>query len=291
MAMDEGGLLDSGVVRALGRRFSQIKGSLIRGTLYIAVGSAVVWYCYALVLYGLIWPAEPILQGINSRFTFLNIWEPFFLKLQIAMVGGAVVGLHLFVFDLWAGLKDLVPAPGRRVFYIAAPLAAFFFFLGMASGYLVLPWVFRFLAGYIRQQQQQSIPIELLQNPRTFLTLELKLLLTFGLLYQIPVILGAFARLGVISFRGLLAAWQYALVGSFIVAAVITPPDFASQFLFAIPLVVLYLVSLVTVFIGERLRIFRERAADVPPAIPPSPPAGPKPLRRRPLEPEAHSDS
>jgi sec-independent protein translocase protein TatC len=136
-------------------------------------------------------------------------------------------------------------APGlyRKERKMMAPiilLSALFFVGGALFGYfIVFPWGFKFFLGFASEK------IKALPSMREYLSFSAKLLLAFGLVFELPMVLTFMARLGIVSVAFLKRNRKYALLLFFAGAAMLTPPDVVTQIMMALPLMVLYEISIV----------------------------------------------
>ncbi len=177
----------------------------------------------------------------RPRMIFTDMTEVFFTYIKIAFFFGAFFSSPIFLTQLW-----LFVAPGLyrnekkglAPFLIASPVL---FFLGGALVYFVLfPLAWSFFLSFETIGSGGNLPIELEAKVAEYLALVMKLIFAFGLCFQLPVLMTLLARVGLATSKGMAEKRKYAIVGVFIVAAVITPPDPISQLSLAIPIILLY---------------------------------------------------
>jgi len=185
--------------------------------------------------------------------------EIFFTKLKLAMFGAVVVSFPILAWQLY---RFVAPGLYRREraaflpFLMASPVL---FFVGAALVYFVmLPFVMWFSLS--QQVQSSAVNIVLIPKVADYLDLVTKLLLAFGLCFQLPVVLSLAGLAGVLEARQLASFRKYAFLGIIIVSAMVTPPDMISPFLLAGPIYLLYEGSILCVRVME-LRRRREDAA------------------------------
>jgi len=238
----------------------------LRQRVMLALGgfilSFIVCYIFSKEIYGfLAAPLANILQeqtGAERRMIFTALYEAFFTYLKVALWGAMMISFPWWATQLW-----LFVAPGlyrsekRAVapFLIATP---FFFAAGAAfCYYLVIPAAWTFFLSFESPAGPGELPIQLEAKVNEYLSLVMRLIFAFGFAFLMPVGLVLLARVGIITPEGMAAKRRYAIVGMFVLAAVITPPDVISQVGLALPLILLYEGSIV----AARLLRKRDQAA------------------------------
>ena len=201
--------------------------------------------------------ALPVVDGQMVNLIYTAPLEFLFTKMKLAGFGAVVVTFPVLAWQLY---RFVAPGLYRNEkgaflpFLVAAPLL---FLLGAALVYFVmLPFVMWFSLS--QQITGSGVSAELLPKVSDYLNLVTALLLAFGLCFQLPVVMTLLGLAGIISSKVMAEGRRYAIVGVVVVAAVVTPPDPISQLMLAIPLVLLYEVSIWCV----RLIELRRRQAD-----------------------------
>ena len=197
-------------------------------------------------------------QGLEEqqrRMIFTGLAEVFFTYVKTALVAAFFVSCPIFLTQLWLFVSPGLYGKERRAlapFLVASPLL--FFGGGALVYYVVFPLAARFFISFEAPGGEQLLPVHLEPRVAEYFSLMIKLIFAFGICFQLPVLMTLLARVGLVSARGMASKRKYAILGVFIVAAIFTPPDPLSQLSLALPIVLLYEVSIMLARLVEKRR-------------------------------------
>lgn len=224
----------------------ELRGRLIKCCVALLVGFSACYSVSDPLFRFLVRPLEVTLpQG--SFLTMLRVQEGFLTHLKVGLLGGIFVAAPVLLYQAWKFVAPGLYAHEKRYVWPFVTAASFFFFLGAAFAYwVVFPFGFQFLLAYAGGPIQATLSME------AYLTFATKLLLAFGLVFELPVVMWFLARMGLVSPQALSRGRGYALIIIFIVAAILTPPDVFTQTLMAVPLYILYEISIIVARVAGR---------------------------------------
>jgi sec-independent protein translocase protein TatC len=218
----------------------EFRRRLMWSLLAVAVTFLVAWI-YSPTLFQ--WLEKPVLPYLpkGTHLAFTTMPEPFILYFRVALYGGIILASPVILWQLWLFIS---PALYRKEKKYAVPfllLTLFFFLSGCAFGYLIaFPRVCQFLVG-----MGTSTGFTPVITINEYLSIASKTIFGLGLCFEIPILIFFLARFGLVTERFLLSKFKYAVLIIFIIAAIITPtPDMMTQCVFAIPMILLYLIGI-----------------------------------------------
>jgi sec-independent protein translocase protein TatC len=232
---------------SLTQHLGELRERLIKSLLALVAGFCL---CYALIdpIFALM--ARPLRAVLPPEATliFTSYPEAFFTYLKLALTCGLFVGSPIILYQIWAFVAPGLYEKERRWALPLTVVSSLFFVGGGLFGYLVVfPAAFRFLASYSGES------LRLLPSVSEYFTLTVRLLLGFGIAFELPIFMVLLGVIGLIDARMLRKNRKYAVLAIFVIAAILTPtPDVLNQCLMAGPLIVLYEISIMLVWLVRR---------------------------------------
>ena len=229
---------------------SELRSRLVKSFIFLIVSFIICYFFSENIYKFLVRPySEAVLESnLDRRLIFTALHEAFLTYLKVAFFASIFITSPIFLTQIWKfvapGLynnekKALLP------YLIATPLL--FFIGGMLVYYLIMPLAIKFFLSFETSADVGSIAIQLEAKVNEYLSLIMRLIFAFGLSFQLPVVLSLLARIGVVDSNYLQTRRKYVVVIMFSLAAILTPPDPITQIGLALPLLILYELSILTV--------------------------------------------
>ena len=234
---------------------TELRTRLIRSLVFLFV-FFIICYFYAEYIYGFL--VDPFAQAVKDdnierRLIFTALQETFLTYLKVAFFAAFFVTSPFVLIQIWKfvapGLYDHEKSAIMPFLFLTPIL---FFLGGALVYYLVMPLAIKFFLSFESVGIATHLPIQLEAKVNEYLSLVMKLIFAFGLSFQLPVVLSLLARVGVVDSEFLKKRRKYVFVIIFAAAAILTPPDPITQIGLAIPLLILYELSIFSVSLIEK---------------------------------------
>lgn len=230
----------------------ELRTRLIRSSIAVGIGFVVSYGFKEKIFKILIHPLISVMPA-DSKMIFTGLPEAFFTYLKVAFLTGLLVASPIVIFEFWMFVSPGLYKKEKTLLIPIIILSSIFFLGGALFGYfIVFPYGFKFFLGFANEN------IQALPSMSEYLSFAAKMLLAFGLVFELPLVITFMARLGIVTVDFLKKNRKYAILLFFAVSAILTPPDVVSQIMMALPLMLLYEVSIFGVLIFGKKKSEKE---------------------------------
>ena len=237
---------ESGILEHL----RELRKRVLWCVLAVAVGMIVAFWQYDWIIRFLEQPAG------NVQFIYNRLTEGFSVSMRVSFMVGIVIAMPVIMYNVLAFIVPALGSKERRVIFLGLPFILLMFFSGVMFGWrFLIPPAIGFLTNFGTDVAVYMI------NMGDYVDFITRLILVIGLIFEMPVIATFLGSIGLLSARWLMRKWKIVFIGSFIVAAVVTPtPDIVNQSIVAGTLFLLFIVSIGMTWLAQKLRERRKRA-------------------------------
>ena len=235
--------------------FIELRSRLLNSLIFIFI-VFVISYIFAEQIYNFL--VEPYAiavrdDQISRRLIFTALHETFITYINVAFFAAIFLGSPVLLIQIYKFIAPGLYKNEKRAilpYLISTPIL--FLLGGLLVYFLVMPLAIKFFLSFESLGSSTSLPIQLEAKVNEYLSLVMRLIFAFGISFQLPILLNLLARIGVVNSDYLRTRRRYVIVIIFALAAILTPPDPITQVGLAIPLLLLYELSIFTVKFTEK---------------------------------------
>ncbi|HCY83805.1 MAG TPA: twin-arginine translocase subunit TatC [Desulfobacteraceae bacterium] len=219
----------------------ELRDRLVRSFIAVGIGFVIAYFFKEELFRLLTAPlVEAMAEAGNAKLIFTGLPEAFFTYLKVSLLAGIVAATPVLFYEFWMFVSPGLYRDEKKYLIPVILLSVFFFVVGSSFGYfIVFPYGFRFFLGFATET------IHAMPSMKEYLSFASKMLLAFGFVFELPLVLTFMAKMGLVSVDFLKKNRKYALLLFFVGAALITPPDVVTQIMMALPLMILYEISII----------------------------------------------
>lgn len=235
----------------------ELRGRLLKCVWALLITGAVCFYFSDKLFAILVHPLKEAFGDAGGKLVYTKLYEAFFVQVKIAIFGAFFVSFPIIANQLWAFVAPGLYAKEKRALLPFIIMTPVLFGMGACLAYfVVMPTAFHFFLEF--QGNESGLSVEALPSAGDYLTLVMQFILAFGISFLMPVLLMLLNRAGFVTRAQLKGLRRYMIVAAFVLAAVLTPPDVVSQLMLAIPLLLLYEITIIAIWFTDRRRAREE---------------------------------
>ncbi len=249
----------------------ELRTRLLRVVLALGIAFAICLYFSSDIFSFLVRPLTAAFPPGQGRLIYTKLYEAFFVEVKVALFAAFFVSFPIIANQLWAFVAPGLYAKEKKAFLPFLVMTPVLFTAGAALAYyVVMPTAFRWMIGF--QGDKGGLKLEALPGTGDYLSLVMQFIFAFGICFLLPVLLLLLERAGIVNREQLIKSRRYVIVGITVIAAVLTPPDVASQVMLAVPMLLLFEGTLLFMWFTGR-KAEKEKAAQSEAQPAPEPPA------------------
>lgn len=216
---------------------SELRKVLVISVISILLGSIASYFLWGEQLFQL---ATDPLEGFDVALVYISMTEAFITRIKLSLVAGVVLVSPIVFWQIWSYIVPALHRHEKRLIMTILPASIGLFAFGILFAYFT---VFRFAAGFLLLVAGEGL--EAMISVSRYVSFLLGFILPFGFIFQLPLVILFLVRVGIVSTEALIEKRKYVIVSSFVLGAILTPPDIISQVFMAVPLVLLFEISII----------------------------------------------
>lgn len=233
----------------------ELRARLLRSISFIVAGWVAGWFLQDPVfiyLEGFLKDPRILPPGVKSpEFLFTDVTQPFMLKLKLSFIIGLIVSAPLVIWQLWGFVRPALRKEEKRALRKVVPVSIVLFLMGVSCALIILKPALTWFMGFLLDFAGAT----LMQTPGAFTSFVLKMILAFGIGFQLPIIVWFLSKIGLLTSETLWKQWRLALVVIIAFVMMLTPGgDVFSNVMLGVPLLLMYFITIFIIKLGEKRR-------------------------------------
>lgn len=234
----------------------ELRRRLVMSAIAVGIGFVIAYVFSEELFQVLVSPLKKVMPE-EERLIFTNLPEMFFAYLKVAFIAGILLAAPYIFYQLWMFVAPGLYQKEKRYAVPFVVSSSILFLSGALFGYLVVfPFGFKFFVGFSNEY------VRALPSVKQYFSFSMKLLFAFGLVFELPVVIFFLTKIGLVTPEALKRKRKYALLMTFALAAILTPPDVVTQTMMAGPLIVLYEFGILISKLAHRKKTEPDEAED-----------------------------